>query len=159
MVHHSNPASSDSPQEEGTSSQADAIGNVPDEKHTQLTSNVWKYATKKTPQIAVCNLCNRSMKTKNSVTTNVRRHLIDQHGLSILQLAARSSSTSRQRRYPPQTKRLLDTLAIQAIIQDGRSFGDLRKAGIIKFLAEAAPGTKSFFSPKPVDVIRESNEQ
>ena len=127
MVHHSNSASSDSPLEEGTSSQAGAAGNVPGEKHTQLTSNVWKYATKKSPQLAVCNLCNRSMKTKNSVTTNVRRHLIDQHGLSILQLSARLSSTSTQRRCTPQTKRLLDTLAIKAIIQDGRSFGDLAR--------------------------------
>ena len=51
MIHHSTSASSDSPQEEDTSSQAGAVGNVPGEKHTQLTSHVWKYATKKSLQL------------------------------------------------------------------------------------------------------------
>jgi hypothetical protein len=113
MSHHSNSASSDSHQEEGSNSQAGAIENVSSEKHTQLTSNLWKCATKKSPKLAVYNFCNRSMKTKNSATTNVRRHLVGQRGLSILQLLSRSSSTSRQRRYTPQMKNRLDTLAIQ----------------------------------------------
>ena len=142
MVHHSNSASSDSPLEEDSNSQAGVVESVVNDNHTQLASNVWKYATKKSPNLAVCNLCNRSMKTKNGVTTNVRRHLIGQHGLSILQLSPRSSSTSRQRTHTPQMKRLLDKLAIHAIIEDGRSFGDLRKSGLMNFLAEAAPGIK-----------------
>ncbi|CAF3500538.1 unnamed protein product [Rotaria socialis] len=110
--------------------------NTNDEK--QLRSNVWKYAKKISKETAQCIKCKLSIKTPAGGTTTLRKHLIKKHNLTHLILYANprtkiDSSISREQ------KNRLDNLAYLAIFEDGRAFGDLRKNGITKFLAEAIP--------------------
>lgn len=105
----------------------------------QLRSNVWKYAIKISKENAQCIRCKSYIKTPAGGTTTLRKHLITKHNFAHLTLDANpriktGSSISREQ------KSRLDNLPYLAIFEDGRTFGDLRKGGISKFLAEAVPG-------------------
>lgn len=109
------------------------------EHEVRLRSPVWQYAKKISKDKAQCNKCNKFIKTGNGGTTALKKHLIDIHGL--VSLTSSSSRTKFEKQSIPRERKIrLDNLANMAIIEDGRSFGDLRKNGIRKFLAEAIPG-------------------
>ncbi|CAF4473115.1 unnamed protein product, partial [Rotaria sp. Silwood2] len=78
------------------------------------------------------------VKTINGGTTTLRKHLINKHHLIHLACPAASRPTTSNTITHEQKARL-DHLANLAILVDGRSFGDLRKTGIRKFLFEAIP--------------------
>jgi hypothetical protein len=57
------------------------------------------------------------------------------------QFAASSvTKKSGMTKFPSDMKRKLDTLAVECVIEDGRSFGDLRRSGLLKIFKELAPG-------------------
>ncbi|CAF1488687.1 unnamed protein product [Adineta ricciae] len=102
---------------------------------TNLRSNVWAYAKKISKEKALC-ACKIYIKTPNGSTSTLRKHLIQKHNLIHLQPPSNprtrtNSSISRDK------KNRLDHLAYMAIFEDGRTFGDLRKNGMSKFLNEA----------------------
>ncbi|CAF1080143.1 unnamed protein product [Adineta ricciae] len=85
--------------------------------------------------------------TTNGATSTSRKHLIIEHGLMHLTLpSALRPKSSPNNSITRETKNRLDYLATVAIIEDGRTFGDLRKSGITKFLDEAISG--EFFFDK-----------
>jgi BED zinc finger len=108
-------------------------------------SNVWTYAHRHPTDHgwAVCQLCPSSpipkrISTKGGATSTLRKHLVKKHNKIDLLLTSeggepveRMSSTKRNR---------LHQLLINAIIIDGRCFGDFRKSGFSRFLADAIPG-------------------
>ena len=108
-------------------------------KRMRLKSSVWNHAKKISKDKAQCVTCKAYVKTPCGGTTTLRKHLMTKHNLTHLTLRANSrikkdNSMSRER------KIRLDHLANLAIFEDGRTFGDLRRSGITKFLAEAIPG-------------------
>ena len=114
-----------------------ATNTTDDEK--RLKSNVWNHAKKISLDQAQCSICKMYIKTVRSGTTTLRKHLIHKHKLTHLISSAppkprKTASITRER------KIRLDHLANLAIFEDGRSFGDLRKNGIRKFLSEAISG-------------------
>ncbi|CAF3030240.1 unnamed protein product [Rotaria sp. Silwood2] len=111
---------------------------APDEEKN-LKSNVWYYAKKLSSDEAQCKICKLYVKTINGGTTTLRKHLINKHHLIHLACPAASRPTTSNTITHEQKARL-DHLANLAILVDGRSFGDLRKTGIRKFLSEAIPG-------------------
>lgn len=109
------------------------------ENETSLRSSVWKHATKISPNTARCNACGKMMKTINGGTSSLRKHLLHQH--NIIPTPSRKSCTRPKRlSLSKEKKSRLDHLLKSATFEDGRSFGDFRKSGIMKFLAEAVPG-------------------
>lgn len=105
----------------------------------QLRSNVWRYAKKNSKDKSQCNLCKVYIKTPGGSTTTLRKHLVTIHDLVQLTLEA-NPRVKIDTSISPEQKLRLDYLANVAIFEDGRTFGDLRKSGISKFLAEAIPG-------------------
>lgn len=110
---------------------------IADEK--RLKSNVWKHAKKISMDQAQCSICKMYIKTIRSGTTTLRKHLIHKHKLTHLMSRATLKS-EKIVSIPRERKIRLDHLANLAIFEDGRSFGDLRKNGIRKFLSEAISG-------------------
>ncbi|CAF4423736.1 unnamed protein product [Rotaria sp. Silwood2] len=114
--------------------------NVPfvENERTQLRSNVWNYAKKISKEKSQCNICKKYIKTPGGSTTTLRKHLVTVHNLVHLALEA-NPRVKIDNSISPEQKLRLDYLANLAIFEDGRTFGDLRKSGISKFLAEAIP--------------------
>ena len=156
MVHHSNEnrshvsndlerntarPTSQSIDETGSQALDEGVQSLDDEGSSNLLANVWRHAKKKNKDEAICNHCDKLIKTTNGGTSTLRRHLITLHGLSFLnQPTSTSGFRSRKGRIGEERKKRLDKLAIHAIIEDGRTFNDLRTSGMSKFLSEAVPG-------------------
>ena len=107
---------------------------------TRLRSSVWSHATKISPAKSQCNKCKKFIKTPNGGTSTLKKHLIDIHGLIHLKSLQSSRTKKEKNELSRERKIRLDYLANLAIYEDGRTFTDLRKSGIRKFLAEAVPG-------------------
>jgi BED zinc finger len=130
--------------------EADSI-NQATKNEQSLRSSVWKYATKITPETARCNKCGKTMKTIYGGTSSLRKHLLHQH--NIVPTPSRKSSTRpKLTSISKEKKSRLDYLLKLATFQDGRSFGDFRKSGMINFLAEAVPG-KNIIRPKTSELM------
>lgn len=110
-----------------------------------LKSNVWEFAKKISPGLAQCGTCARLIKTSAGGTTSIRKHLISQHGIKSL---ATQSTTRRKavNSITRERKARLDHLLNLAIFQDGRTFGDFRRPGVMKFFAEALPGKDTVYT-------------
>ena len=107
-----------------------------------LRSSVWKYATKVTSNVAQCNICSKMIKTSSGGTTTLRKHLSRQHQIKDLTFHSQTTQKIINNSISKNRKGRLDQLVKVAIFEDGHSFGDLRKSGMMKFLAEAIPGKK-----------------
>lgn len=115
-----------------------------DDGEEHLKSTVWQYAKKISPVQAQCNICKSYIGTNRSGTTTLRKHLIHKHKINHLILV---SSTSKPTSSFQKDKKIhLDHLANLAIFEDGRTFGDLRRPGLRKFLSEAIPDKVHIFS-------------
>ena len=110
-----------------------------------LKSNVWEFAKKISPGLAQCGTCARLIKTSAGGTTTIRKHLISQHGIKSL-----ANQSTTRRKTPTSISRdrkaRLDHLLNLAIFQDGRTFGDFRRPGVMKFFAEALPGKDTVYT-------------
>ena len=116
------------------------------ENDKSFRSSVWKHATKITPEMARCNECGKTMKTVNGSTSSLRKHLLAQHSL-VPPPPRRAVVRKKNNSLSNERKSRLDHLLKLATFEDGRSFGDFRKSGMSKFLAEAVPG-ESIVHPK-----------
>ncbi|CAF1421677.1 unnamed protein product [Rotaria sordida] len=97
-------------------------------------SSVWKYATKIDPEKARCDICKIEISRKGQSTSGVRRHLRTVHKLK--EFEEKTIKTTKKNiminNLSPDKKQKLHVLALNAIVEDGRSFNDLNKPGIIK---------------------------
>lgn len=94
-----------------------------------------------------CNICDAVLSRKNGRTTSLRTHLnaIDNiNSLSICQ--------TKNRRKPHELlidkKKNLDLSILKSIIEDGRSFDDFRRPGVLKVF-------KHLFSSKMTSILHE----
>jgi hypothetical protein len=117
------------------------VSDIHDEEK-QLKANVWHYAKKLSTDKAQCLKCKIIIMTARGGTTTLRKHLINKHDLTHLSLRS-SARPKKENSIPRERKIRLDHLANLAIFEDGRTFTDLRKNGIRKFLAEAIPGNSN----------------
>ena len=108
-------------------------------KGSHRASEVWKYMTK-IGEKAECNICGTHLCRKNGGTSGLRKHLLQIH-----KLGSYGSSSVGKRMKPGQLstdeKKKLDSLIIKCIIEDGRSFVDMRRPGLLKVLNHLVPGT------------------
>ncbi|CAF3680339.1 unnamed protein product [Rotaria sordida] len=111
-----------------------------DDNMLPTKSEVWNYATKLPNGKAKCKSCNREIACKDHSTTGLRRHL-DRCMKTSKFLS--NNSTIFKKSINIQMKKRLDELAYQTIIEDGRTFDDLRKPGISRLLQEIVPGYKA----------------
>lgn len=105
-------------------------------------STVWQYAIRNTNKnFATCNLCDdkKQISTNNGSTSTLRKHLILVHNLHHLALPSKKKENSTST-ITLNRKRELDSLLINCIIKDGRTFGDFYKLGLKKILHELVPG-------------------
>ena len=110
--------------------------------NTTLKSNVWEHFERSadiSPLKAKCLPCKAALLTPNYATTSLRRHLIQRHGLQQFDSTQSSCPLLSCRKLLKQEKRKLDSLTVDAIIQDSRVFGDFRKPGFKKFVDALKP--------------------
>lgn len=105
---------------------------------TSSRSLVWNFAKKLPNGKAKCLKCNKEISMKDYSTSCLRRHLASCQKLSIFKSKKNSRTSSSA--ISSETKQRLDNLVYNCLIQDGRSFGDFQKPGIVRFLREAVPG-------------------
>ena len=65
-------------------------------------------------------------------------HLV--HQLNEFKAAQKNVDKNQKKKLPPQTKKLLDQLVVEAVVRDARCFTDFDKPGLKKFLQLALPG-------------------
>jgi hypothetical protein len=75
---------------------------------------------------------------KGGATSTLRKHLVKAHKKTELMLASQDEKTIGKVSHVQ--RRRLHQLLINAIIVDGRCFGDFRKSGFCRFLEAAIPG-------------------
>ncbi|CAF1435898.1 unnamed protein product [Didymodactylos carnosus] len=104
------------------------------------SSSMWKHFTRNEERAKVkCNLCtinSKEFKTKTENTSACRRHLFSVHYLKEF---APASDMNAQLSITPLEKRELNQLCIEGIIEDGRSFEDLRRSGMMKIINGLLP--------------------
>ncbi|CAF1543957.1 unnamed protein product [Adineta ricciae] len=112
---------------------------------TRIKSNVWLYAHRHPTSDgwAVCDLCPllpapKLISTKGGATSTLRKHLVKVHNKVELQLARPTGCPADK--VSPVHRARLHQLLINAIVVDGRCFGDFRRAGFSRFLECAVPG-------------------
>ena len=106
---------------------------------TSDNNNLWTYMIKQEGGKAKCKICNVLLSRKNGATSGLRKHLDRIH-----QIKPPENTTGKPRsgsyRVSVDQKKKLDTLIISCIVEDGRSFNDMRKPGIMKLFNQMAPG-------------------
>ncbi|CAF1473004.1 unnamed protein product, partial [Didymodactylos carnosus] len=121
-------------------------------------SKVWEYFNRVENEASLqaeCIICKQRLKTPSYSTSPLVKHLL-KHGIEYEKggmLCARTSAMSKEQ------KRKLDDPAIKAIVQGGRSFGDLRKLGISKFIQQCAPTSDSHCTSYNVDKKRQRRNE
>lgn len=139
----STPLIMESVDESETDEKENESHSIPDHENRtrNRASSVWDHMTKTGNDKATCNICDAVLSRKNSGTTGLRKHLN-----SIHQIKSISIYPTKKRRKPHQLpvekKKILDSLIVKCIIEDGRSFGDLRRSGVLKVFNHLIPGKK-----------------
>ena len=130
-----------SDEREQTASEADTST----DSSTRSKSNVWIYARRHptTNGWGIFYLCYslptpKRISTKGGATSTLRKHLVKVHN-KIELLLVREDCNAREKVSAVQRDRP-HKLLINAIVVDGRCFGDFRKAEISHFLECAVPG-------------------
>ncbi|CAF4024027.1 unnamed protein product [Adineta steineri] len=83
-------------------------------------------------------LCDKIIRCSSGSNANIRRHLINVHGVTEVKL--NDDPEKHDKQFDVHRKAILDEAAINCIIVDSRPFGDFRKTGMQKFLTKALPG-------------------
>ncbi|CAF4093339.1 unnamed protein product [Adineta steineri] len=112
---------------------------------TNTKKDVFKYFTKQLDGGFKCNICINSdkvfSKTNEYSDTNLRSHLGKMHRMKdFLYPSQRIQYKPKYSTISAEEKKILDTAAIEAIIQDILPFNHFRKAGMMKFLSIIKPG-------------------
>jgi hypothetical protein len=104
--------------------------------------NLWDYMTKQQNEKAKCNICSIILSRKNGSTSGLRKHLYQVHKIEPFGFVS-SKSQRKSYKLSVEEKKKLDSLVIKCVIQDGRSFSDMRQAGILKLFNHIIPGEKN----------------
>lgn len=104
--------------------------------------NLWNYMTKEEKEKAKCKICSTILSRKNGATSGLRKHLQTMHKIQCQQRTMMKIRSVSQK-LSIEKKKKLDSLIINGIIEDGRSFGDMRKAGILKVFNFIVPGKQN----------------
>ncbi|CAF1587866.1 unnamed protein product [Rotaria magnacalcarata] len=127
-------------------------------------SNVWVYFERSLsvgPLKAKCTLCQEDLLTPNYATSSLKWHLLQRHDLK--QFASKEvsspSSSSISVNLSKAEKQKLDSLAVDAIIKDSRTFGDFQKSGLKKIIDALRPGYKAPHRNFVVKKLKRLNEQ
>ncbi|CAF3102323.1 unnamed protein product [Rotaria sp. Silwood2] len=115
----------------------DAENPIPLKK--RRVSIVHTYAHKLSDLEYQCLLCMKIIRCSIGSNSNIKRHLIQVHGLNHLKSKS-DPSVVPKRLFDPFRKVTLDEAAIKCIVVDSRPFGDFRKKGMLHFLSTALPG-------------------
>ena len=102
-------------------------------------SNVWEFMQVRGNDKAKCNICEKILSRPNGGTSGLRKHLRQVHKLEMFSI---SSIKKRQKtsNLSIDEQKKLDLLIIKSIIEDGRSFGDMRRSGVMKLFEHLVPG-------------------
>jgi hypothetical protein len=139
-------------------------------KKKSLADPLQHFKTSNKEDYLKCKICEKDGKEKlikgsSSNDTGLRKHLGNVHHLSNTLYASqlkqkknitvanspdtedsnatyKSNENSSITKTSKERKKELDEAAIDCIAEDGRSYGDLRKNGMLKFLSKAVPGYK-----------------
>lgn len=107
-------------------------------------SDVWQYFTRSSddpPLKAKCQVCGDELLTPNFATSSLKKHLAQRHALEQFgSTKITRSTTVPVAKIAKAEKAKIDALALEAIIQDGRTFGDLQKPGMAKLIKTLQPG-------------------
>ena len=105
-------------------------------------SNVWQHMKKCDDDKAECIYCEAMLSRKNGGTTGLRKHLHQIHKLQQFSpsLVKRRSNVKK---VSIDTKKKIDSLIIKCIIEDGRSFGDFKRTGLLNIFKQLVPGKDS----------------
>ena len=103
------------------------------------TSNVWDYMRFDGSDKARCEICGIILSRKNGGTTGLRKHLVGIHKITSVSLSS-VKKRSRPIDLPIAEQKKLDSLIVRCIIEDGRSFGDMRRSGIFRLINHFSPG-------------------
>ena len=127
--------------------QSTTVSPTQDVIQTIRRSEVWEYFERLIstgPLKAKCLLCQHELSTPNYGTSSLKRHLEYVHDMKQFGSVDTPRLSSIPVKLSKPEKKTLDLLAVHAIIQDARAFGDFQKSGIKKFIAALKPG-ESFF--------------
>ncbi|CAF2407349.1 unnamed protein product [Rotaria sp. Silwood2] len=102
------------------------------------SSYLWDYMTKQKEK-AKCNICSAVLSRKNGTTSGLRKHLCQMHKLECFSVNSKTVDI-KPHQIGVDEKKKLDSLIINAIVEDGRSFGDMRQSGILKVFNHLTPG-------------------
>jgi len=91
---------------------------------------------------AKCNICGVILSRKNGATTGLRKHLHQVHKIEPFGVTS-TKSRSKSYQLSIEEKKRLDSLIIKCIIEDGRSFSDMRQSGIVKVFNHLVQGKKN----------------
>jgi hypothetical protein len=108
-----------------------------------LKSNVWEHFEQiidTLPLKAKCLLCQEELLTPNYATSSLRRHLIQRHGLQKFGSTETLRPSEFNRNLSKKENEKLDSLAVDAIIQDSRVFNNFQKSGLKKCINALRPG-------------------
>lgn len=114
----------------------------------ELTSNdnnnkdLWHYMTKQQNEKAKCEMCDVVLSRKNGSTTGLRKHLHQVHKLERFGIVSKKSRL-KCKQLSNEEKKSLDALVIQCVLEDGRSFSDMRQSGILKVFNRLVDGKKN----------------
>ncbi|CAF1200927.1 unnamed protein product [Rotaria sordida] len=102
------------------------------------SSYLWDYMIKQNDK-AKCKICSAILSRKNGTTSGLRKHLFQMHKLEAFGVNSKKLDIKPQQ-FSVDEKQKLDSLIINAIVEDGRSFGDMRQSGILKVFNHLKPG-------------------
>ena len=102
-------------------------------------SNVWNHMEIEGVDKARCQICGAILSRKNGGTTGLRKHLLRVHKLRSVSVVSIEKRRQPDNLSVDQQKKL-NSLIVRCIIEDGRSFGDMRRSGVLRFIDHLMPG-------------------
>jgi hypothetical protein len=105
-------------------------------------SSLWDYMTKEEDEKAKCNLCNVILSRQNGATSGLRKHWFQVHKVEPFGVIS-GNPRSKLYHISPEEIKKIDSLLLNCIVQDGRSFDDMRRPGLLKIFNHLTPGKKN----------------
>ena len=99
--------------------------------------------TKQENEKAKCNKCNAILSRKNGATSGLRKHLFQVHKLDSFSIDVSQNPQPKLYHISTEEKKKIDSLLINCIVQDGLSFDDMKRPGMLKVLTYLAPGKEN----------------
>ena len=104
--------------------------------------NLWNYMMKQQTKKAKYNICGVILSRTHAATSGLGMHLYRVHKIEPFGKASTKSS-SKFHQLSIDEKNKLGLLMIKCIIEDGRSFSDIRQSGILKIFNHLVQGKKN----------------